>query len=96
MKKKSTFLELKKTLLSTIPPRTSTLVLQLIRTGASRYQPIRTVIVTSKTVMFQLMRRFQTFPLIPVKVVKKTAVYLARTKNTSVSYACWSSLIMQA
>ena len=74
----------------------ATLMFQLIERGATRHQPIRTLIITSKTVMFQLRRRCQMILLISVKLVKKTAVYLARTKNTSVSYACWSSLIMQA
>ena len=98
----SRFPELTTTILSMMAivryiwPRTSTPLFQLIKTGAASYQPIKTVIVTSKKVMFQLTRRCQMIPLIPVKLAKNAAVYLARTKNTSVSYASWSSLVMQA
>lgn len=42
-------------------------------------QSIKTVIVTSKKVMFQLTRRGQMIPLIPVKLAKNAAVYLYRT-----------------
>ena len=35
-------------------------------------------------------------PFIQVKLVKKTAGYLARTKNTSVSYACCMALSRNA